>query len=110
MTSKLTLKKDYIHISTFEQLDTDTPNTLDRDLYFEMYWVKDEIPAHFLENEKMKIKGDWIYLVSPFRNYQFKRTGKNGIFIAFNKDLLIYETKEFSLNVFSLFKRQGDFY
>ena len=105
----MTLEKNYIHISTFEQLDTVSPNALDRDLYFEMYWVKDEMPMHFLENDKMKIKGDWIYLVSPFRNYQFKRAGKNGIRIAFNKEILIYEAKEFSLNVFSLFRRQGDF-
>src|SRR5690606_3519974 len=109
MESKLTLEKNYIHISTFKQLDADLPNTLDRNLYFEMYWVKDEMPMHFLENDRMKIKGDWIYLVSPFRNYQFKRAGKNGIRIAFNKEILIYAAKEFSLNVFSLFRRQGDF-
>lgn len=106
---KLTLEKNYIHISTFEQLNTDYSETLDRNLYFEMYWVKDEMPMHFLENDKTKIKGDWIYLVPPFRNYPFNSAGRDGILIAFNKDLLIYEAKEFSLNVFSLFRGQGDF-
>jgi len=109
MALKLTSQVDYIHISTFGQLEPDFIKDLDRDLYFEMYWVKDETPAHFIDNDKINIKGDWIYLVPPFRNYLFKRTGRNGILIAFNKELLIYEAKEFSLNVFSLFNRQGDF-
>src|SRR5690606_3727068 len=81
----------------------------DRNLYFEVYWVKDERPLHFIDNTKMEIKGDWMYLVPPFRNYQFKKAKKNGTLIAFNKDLLIYEAKEFSLNVFNLFSRHGDF-
>jgi AraC family transcriptional activator of pobA len=50
-----------------------------------------------------------MYLVPPFRNYQFKKAEKNGVLIAFNKDLLIYEAKEFSLNVFNLFNKHGDF-
>lgn len=108
MTSKLTLNKNYIHISTFEQSDTFFAD-MDRDLYFEMYWVKDEKPMHFIEGDKIKIKGNWIYLVPPFRNYQFEGTGKKGLLIAFNKDLLIYEAKEFSLNVFNLFRSPGDF-
>lgn len=108
MTSKLTLNKNYIHISTFDQSDTFFAD-MDRDLYFEMYWVKDEKPMHFIEGDKITIKGDWIYLVPPFRNYQFEGTGKNGLLIAFNKDLLIYEAKEFSLNVFNLFRSPGDF-
>src|SRR5690625_5178553 len=109
MTSKLTIKKNYIHISTFEKLDTTFLNNPDRNNYFEMYWVKDERPVHFIDNEKIKVKGDWIYLVPPFRNYQFKKANKNGTLIAFNKDLLIYEAKEFSLNLFNLFSRHGDF-
>lgn len=105
----MNLKKSYIHISTFEQLDNTFLDNPHRDLYFEMYWVKDQRPLHFIDNEKMKIKGDWMYLVPPFRNYQFKKAKKNGILIAFNKDLLIYEAKEFSLNVFNLFSKHGDF-
>src|SRR5690606_1436969 len=38
-----------------------------------------------------------------------KKAKKNGILIAFNKDVLIYEAKEFSLNVFTLFSKHGDF-
>ena len=109
MTPKLNLKKNYIHISTFEKLDSTFLDNPDRNLYFEMYWVKDERPLHFIDNEKMKIKGDWMYLVPPFRNYSVKKDKKNGILIAFDKDILIYEAKEFSLNVFQLFSRHGDF-
>jgi AraC-like DNA-binding protein len=107
MASKLNLKKKYFLISTFEKLDSVYLDHPDRSLYFEMYWVKDEKPLHFLES--VKIKGDWIYLVPPLRNYQFNKAKKNGILIAFNKDLLIYEAKEFSLNIFNLFSRHGDF-
>ncbi|HYK75926.1 MAG TPA: helix-turn-helix domain-containing protein [Daejeonella sp.] len=109
MTTQLNLNKSYFYISTFQQLDSTFLENPDRNLYFEIYWVKDERPLHFVDKDKMKIKGDWMYLVPPFRNYQFKKTGKNGILIAFNKDLLIYEAKEFSLNVFNLFSGQGDF-
>ena len=109
MKSKSPLQKSYIHISTFEQLDSAFADHPDRNNYFEIYWVKDARPTHFIDDEKMKIKGDWIYLVPPIRNYRFKRTGKKGIFIAFNRDLLMYEAKEFSLNVFTLFRRHGDF-
>ena len=62
-----------------------------------------------MDNDTMKIAGDWIYLVPPLRNYLFKMAEKKGIFIAFNQDLLIYEAKEFSLNVFNLFRSHGDF-
>jgi hypothetical protein len=87
MSLESDLKKSYFFISTFKQIE-DNP---DRNEYFEMYWVKDERPLHFVENNKINVKGDWMYLVPPFRNYSFKKEGKNGILIAFNKDLLIYE-------------------
>lgn len=109
MSSELDLKKSFLHISTFRQLESAFLDNPDRNLYFEMYWVKDEKPLHFIDNNKMDIKGDWMYLVPPFRNYSVKKDDKNGILIAFDKDLLIYEAKEFSLNVFQLFSRHGDF-
>jgi len=108
-TAKLNLKKSYFYISTFQQLDSAFLGDPDRDLYFEIYWVKNEKPLHFIDNEKMEIKGDWMYLVPPFRSYQFNKAKKSGTLIAFNKDLLIYEAKEFSLNVFNLFSRHGEF-
>jgi len=106
-TAKLNLKKSYFYISTFQQLDSVFLGDPDRDLYFEIYWVKNEKPLHFID--KMEIKGDWMYLVPPFRSYQFNKAKKSGTLIAFNKDLLIYEAKEFSLNVFNLFSRHGEF-
>lgn len=98
----------YIYISTFEKLDLNLLNRSNRS-YFEMYWIKDENPKHFIDTDNINIKGEWIYLVPPFRKYSFNKDGKKGYFIAFDKDLLIYEAKEFALNVFSLFRRQGNF-
>lgn len=109
MTAKLNLKKRFFHISTFQHLDPSFPDHPDRSLYFEMYWVKNETPAHFIDNKKINVKGDWMYLIPPFRNYQFKKDKKSGTLIAFNKDLLIYEANEFSLSVFNLFSKHGDF-
>lgn len=50
-----------------------------------------------------------MYLVPPSRNYEFNKSKKSGMLIAFNKDLLTYEAKEFSLNVFSMFSKHGEF-
>lgn len=109
MASEPDLKKSYFHISTFEQSDADYTNNPDRKKYYEIYWVKGEKPLHFMDNKIINVKGDWMYLVPPFRNYSFKKNGKNGILIAFNKDILMYEAKEFSLSVFNLFSRHGEF-
>lgn len=108
MSSASDLKKSYFHISTFEQIDPAYVDNPDRNDYFEMYWVLDERPVHFIDNKQLNIKGDWMYLVPPLRNHSFKTAGKNGILIAFNKDLLIYEAKEFSLSIFNLFSKHGD--
>ncbi len=109
MASNSNFTNDFVYISTFEKLHPSYINHPDRNLYFEMYWVKDEMPSHFMDNDKLQIKGDWIYLVPPFRNYVFKNEGKDGILIAFDKDLLVYEAKEFSLNVLNLFRSKGNF-
>lgn len=109
MISKLDPKKSLLFISTFQQLDSTFLNDPNRDSYFEIYWVKNEKPLHFIDNNKMKIEGDWMYLVPSFRNYQFQKSNRDGVLLAFNKDLLTYEVKEFSLNVFNLFSKHGDF-
>ncbi len=106
---KLKLKKSFFYISTFKQLKSAFINDPDRDLYYEIYWVKNEKPLHFIDKNKMKVEGDWMYLVPPLRNYQFQKTNREGILLAFNKDILTYEAKEFSLNVFNLFSKHGDF-
>lgn len=106
---KLKLKKRYLYISTFQQLGNTFLKNPDRDSYFEIYWVKNEKPLHFIDNNKIKVEGDWMYLVPPFRNYQFQKTNRDGILLGFNKDLLTYEAQEFSLNIFSLFSKHGDF-
>jgi len=109
MSTRLNLRKRYFHISTFRHLGEDFLNHPDRKLYFEIYWVNNEAPLHFVEDKKMTVKGDWMYLVPPFRNYHFDKTDKDGTLIAFNKDVLMYEAKESSLNIYNLFNRHGDF-
>lgn len=109
MISKLDPKRRLLFFSTFQQLDNTFLNDPNRDSYFEIYWVKNEKPLHFIDKDKMKVEGDWMYLVPSFRNYQFQQSNREGVLLAFNKDLLSYEAKEFSLNVFNLFSRHGDF-
>lgn len=94
MQSKVDLKKKNIYITSFDELDDSFLDNDDRDLYFEIYW---------LEAKKL------IYLIPPLRKYQFQKEQKVGTLIAFNKDLLVYETKEFSLTLFNFFSRHGDF-
>src|SRR5690606_29408690 len=64
---------------------------------------------HFVEDGKLQVKGDWMYLVPPFRVFSFDPKDKEGLLVAFNKELLVFEAKEFSLNIFRLFSRHGDF-
>lgn len=109
MISKLDPKRRLLFFSTFQQLDNTFLNDPNRDSYFEIYWVKNEKPLHFIDKDKMKVEGDWMYLVPSFRNYQFQQSKREGVLLAFNKDLLSYEVKEFSLNVFNLFSKHGDF-
>lgn len=103
------LKGSYFYISTFQHLDDSYFEDNDRNRYFEIYWARDEKFLRF--NDHDETEGDWMYLIPPFRNYHFKLANRNkkGILIAFDKDLLIYEAKEFSLSVFKFFSREGDF-
>ncbi len=100
--------QDYIYLSTFQHIDEVFLNKPERENFFEIYWIKNKSPLYFSETNKSKIKGDWLYLVPPYRDYQFDRTGKHGVLIAFDKELLAYEAKEFSLSVFNLFTKEGD--
>lgn len=103
------LQSTFIYISSFLELDESYLTHPGRDAFYEIYWLKQNKPLHFVEDGKLKVKGDWMYLVPPFRIFSFNPEGKEGLLIAFNKELLVFEAKEFSLNIFRLFSRHGDF-
>lgn len=45
----------------------------------------------------------------PGRHQPLKKVGRKGLFLAFNKNVLSYEVREFTLDVVKLFTKQGDF-
>lgn len=45
----------------------------------------------------------------PGRHQPLKKVGRKGLFLAFNKNVLNYEVREFTLDVVKLFTKQGDF-
>jgi AraC family transcriptional activator of pobA len=103
------LQNTLLYISSFQDLDEGYLKHPARDSFYEIYWLKHNKPLHFVEDGKVKVKGDWMYLVPPFRIFPFDKTGKEGLLIAFNRELLVMEPKEYSLSLFRLFSRHGDF-
>lgn len=80
-----------------------------RAAFFEIVWLQDENPIHQLEPGQQPVKGDWIYLIPPYRAHQLNKSGKKGFLLSFKRDLLEEEEKEFSLDVFKMFNFQGDY-
>ncbi|SFH16711.1 helix-turn-helix domain-containing protein [Pontibacter chinhatensis] len=78
-----------------------------REDYFEIAWLKDEEPIHFIKDEALYIKGDWMYLIPANRSPRPTKSGKKGTLIAFHKSVLDYEVKEFTLDVIRLFLGKG---
>ncbi|WP_018478893.1 helix-turn-helix domain-containing protein [Pontibacter roseus] len=78
-----------------------------REDYFEIAWLKDEEPIHFIKEDAPRIKGDWLYLIPANRSPRPRKTGKKGTLIAFHKSVLDYEIKEFTLDVIRLFLGKG---
>lgn len=101
--------KTLLYISDFKDISNELSNNPDRSSYFEIYWFHDDTPLSFSETTTLSIEGDNMHLVPPLRDYQFIREDSQGILIAFHKDLLTYEAKEFSLSVYNFFGRQQSF-
>ena len=78
-----------------------------REDYFEIAWLKDEEPIHFIQEGTPRVKGDWLYLIPANRSPRPRKSGKKGTLIAFHKSVLDYEVKEFSLDVIRLFLGKG---
>lgn len=100
-------EKDLFFISPLNaipQVFFESPN---REDYFEIAWLKDEEPIHFIKDEALYIKGDWMYLIPANRSPRPTKSGKKGTLIAFHKSVLDYEVKEFTLDVIRLFLGKG---
>lgn len=77
--------------------------------FFEIVWLKNEDPLHDLKSPDFDVKGDWIYLIPPYRVHQLNKAGKNGELISFKREILEEEDKEFLLDIFRIFNVQGEF-
>ncbi|MDB5015402.1 MAG: AraC family transcriptional regulator [Mucilaginibacter sp.] len=77
--------------------------------FFEIVWLKDEDPLHAIKMNDFDVKGDWIYLIPPYRVHQLNKAGKNGELISFKREILEEEDKEFLLDLFKIFNVQGEF-
>jgi AraC family transcriptional activator of pobA len=77
--------------------------------FFEIVWLKNEDPLHDLKTSDFEAKGDWIYLIPPYRVHQLNKAGKNGALISFKREILQEEDKEFLLDIFKIFNVQGEF-
>lgn len=77
--------------------------------FFEIVWLKNEDPLHDTKNENFEIKGDWIYLIPPYRVHQVNKAGKNGELLSFKREVLEEDDKEFLLDIFKIFNVQGEF-
>lgn len=101
------LEKDLFFISPLDAVPQAFFESPFREDYFEIAWLKDEEPLHFIKDEALYIKGDWMYLIPANRSPRPSRSGKKGMLIAFHKSVLDYEVKEFSLDVIRLFLGKG---
>lgn len=77
--------------------------------FFEIVWLKNEDPLHGIADPAYRIKGDWVYLIPPYRVHQLNKAGKNGVLISFKRSMLEEEDKDFLLDLFRIFNVQGEF-
>src|SRR5690554_4821608 len=81
----------------------------ERENFFEIIWIKDEKPKLTDVRNAYALQSEWMYLMPPSRHQPLKKIGKKGRLIAFDKSVLSYEVREFTLDVLKLFTKQGDF-
>lgn len=107
--ANLSLEQSLIYIRNLENCPPSYLNDPGRKDFFEVVWLQQEFPVHILKEEEQQSKGDWIYLIPPYRVHQLNKTGRNGILLSFKKDFLDEEDKEFYLDLFKIFNIQGEF-
>lgn len=103
------LEKSLIYIRNLGNCPPSYLNDPGRKDFFEIVWLKNEDALHALKDTDLDAKGDWIYLIPPYRVHQLNKAGKNGELISFKRDMLEDEDKEFLLDLFKIFNVQGEF-
>jgi len=77
--------------------------------FFEIIWLKNEYPLSSSKMHDVDKKGDWIYLIPPYRVHQIDKEDKNGELIAFKREILDEKDMGFFLDLFKIFNVQGEF-
>ena len=103
------LNKTLIYIRDLANCPPSYLNDPSRKEFFEIVWLKNENALHTIKGGDVTLKGDWIYLIPPYRVHQLNKAGKKGILLSFKRDILDDDVKEFLLDVFKIFNIQGEF-
>lgn len=103
------LESSLIYIRNLNNCPPSYLNDPGRKDFFEIVWLKNEAPLHALKFNDTDVKGDWIYLIPPYRVHQLNKAGKKGELISFKREILEEEDKEFLLDLFKIFNVQGEF-
>lgn len=109
LNTALGLEKSLIYIRKLENCPPSYLNDPWRKDFFEIVWLQNEFPLHAIKDGGEPERGDWIYLIPPYRVHQLNKAGKNGIILSFKRDFLDEEDKEFYLDIFKIFNIQGEF-
>lgn len=104
-----TLEKSLLYIRNLNNCPPSYLNDPGRKDFFEIVWLKNEDPLHGISDAAYGIRGDWIYLIPPYRVHQLNKAGKNGELISFKRSMLEEEDKDFLLDLFRIFNVQGEF-
>ncbi len=108
-TSTPGLEQSLIYIRNLANCPPSYLNDPGRKDFFEIVWLQNEFPLHAIKEQEEPGRGDWIYLIPPYRVHQLNKAGKNGILLSFKRDFLEEEDKEFYLDIFKIFNIQGEF-
>lgn len=103
------LEKSMLYIRNLNNCPPSYLNDPGRKDFFEIVWLKNEDPLHGISDPAFRIKGDWVYLIPPYRVHQLNKAGKNGELISFKRAMLEEEDKDFLLDLFRIFNVQGEF-
>ena len=103
----MNLEKDLFFISPLAELSQEYLKSPLRDVFFEIAWLQDEKPLHYIKDDAIPVQGNWMYLIPPGRTPRPSKSGHKGILIAFHKSVLDYEVQEFSMDVYRLFFGKG---
>ena len=71
--------------------------------FFEIIWIKE----HTITDDSNTEEDDCIYLVPPYRLTKVDMENKKGCMIAFKREYLEEDDKEYALDVFNLFNMHG---